>query len=55
MKNSNILSPLFKKIDKVILGIDDVNEIENKSKHSDYYHYVEYKDEEEFDVERSIN
>lgn len=55
MKNSNILSPLFKTIDKVILGIDDTDEIEIKTEHSDYYHYVEYQDEEEFDVERSIN
>lgn len=51
----SILHPLFKKIDKVLLGIDDVNENENETEYSEYYDYVEYEEEEEFDVERSIN
>ena len=49
MKNSSILIPLFKKIDKIIFGIDEVNEIEKQPE------FIECDNEEEFDVERSIN
>lgn len=49
MKNSSILIPLFKKIDKIIFGIDEVKEIEKQPE------FIECDNEEEFDVERSIN
>lgn len=49
MKNSRILTPLFKKIDKVLFGIEETKEIE---KQADFF---ESEDEEEFDVQRSIN
>ena len=41
--------PLFKTIDKVFFGIDDLNKIEKKSE------LIESDNEEEFDVERSTN
>ncbi|MCL9683770.1 hypothetical protein [Legionella maioricensis] len=49
MKNSGILIPLFKKIDKVLFGIEDIQEIEKEPD------FIECDNEEEFDVQRSIN
>ena len=49
MNHTNILMPLFKTIDKVFFGIDDLNKIEKKSE------LIESDNEEEFDVERSTN
>lgn len=49
MKNSSILIPLFKKIDKVIFGIEEISEIEKQPD------FIESDNEEEFDVQRSIN
>lgn len=49
MKNSSLLMPLFKKIDKVLFGIDEINEIENQPV------MQESDNEEEFDVVRSSN
>ena len=48
MRKTSILLPLFKKIDKVLFGIDDMNEIENKPD-------LTKDHEDEHDVERSIN
>lgn len=49
MKNSNILSPLFNAIDKVLFGIEEESEIEQQPK------FIESDNDEEFDVQRSIN
>lgn len=49
MRNNSILVPLFKKIDKVLFGIEEVQEIKKPSE------YMPSEDEEEFDVERSSN
>lgn len=49
MKNSSLLQPLFKKIDKVFFGIEDLNEIEKNPE------FLESDNEEEFDAERSTN
>lgn len=49
MKSNSLLTPLFKTIDKVFFGIEELNEIEKKSD------YIECDNEEEFDVERSTN
>lgn len=49
MKNSNILSPLFKTIDKMLFGIEEINEIEKQPD------FIECDNEEEYDVQRSIN
>ena len=43
-----MLLPLFKQIDKVLFGIDDINEVETKPE-------LNKEHEEEHDVERSIN
>jgi len=49
MRDKNLLTPLFKTLDKVIFGIDDSEEIESTAD------FIELDNEEEFDVERSIN
>ncbi|PWY56618.1 hypothetical protein DGG96_05715 [Legionella qingyii] len=49
MIDKNILTPLFKTIDKVVFGIKEPNEPETKPE------FIEIDTEEEFDVERSIN
>lgn len=50
MIDKNILAPLFKTLDKVILGIDEApQETEKKLE------FIEIDTEEEFDVERSMN
>jgi hypothetical protein len=49
MKKTNLFEPFFKKIDKIFFGFEELNEIEKKSE------YIECDNEEEFDVERSIN
>jgi len=49
MKKHNILEPLFKKIDKVFFGFEEINEIEKPLE------YMESENDEEFDVERSTN
>ncbi|MDR3501923.1 MAG: hypothetical protein P4L79_05005 [Legionella sp.] len=52
MIDKNILIPIIKTLDKVILGIDDVEE----SKPVDArQQFIEIDTEEEFDVERSMN
>lgn len=49
MRENSILKPLFKTLDKVLFGIEEIKEIEKKSD------YIQCDNEEEFDVERSIN
>jgi hypothetical protein len=49
MRKHSILAPLFKKIDKVFFGFEELNEIENKQEAK------ECDNDEEFDVERSSN
>lgn len=49
MSNSNILIPLFKKLDKILFGIEEINEIE---KHPDS---IDSENEDEFVAQRSIN
>ncbi len=49
MQTRNILEPLFKTIDKVFFGIEDIQEIEKESQ------YIESDNDEEFDVVRSTN
>lgn len=49
MKNNSLLLPLFKTIDKFLFGIEEINEIEKEPE------YIVCDNEEEFDVERSIN
>jgi hypothetical protein len=49
MKNSSLLIPLFKKIDKILFGIEEINEIEKQPE------VIESDNDEEFDVQRSIN
>lgn len=49
MKDNALLTPLFKTIDKVLFGFNDLTENEKKSD------YLEFDTEEEFDVERSTN
>ena len=49
MTKLNILAPLFKKIDKVFFGFEDLNEIEKQPE------YLDSDNDEEFDVERSSN
>ena len=49
MNKNSLLTPLFKKIDKVFFGFEELTEIEKQpeSRESD--------NDEEFDVERSNN
>ncbi|WP_199744138.1 hypothetical protein [Legionella sp. km772] len=49
MKKHDILEPLFKKIDKVFFGFEEINEIEKKPE------FIESDNDEEFDVQRSTN
>lgn len=49
MNKHSILVPLFKKIDQVFFGFEDLNEIEDQREG------IESNNEEEFDVERSNN
>ena len=49
MKINSLLEPLIKKIDKVFFGFEDLNEIDSKPE------YIESDNDEEYDVERSIN
>lgn len=49
MKNNSILVPLFRTIDKVLFGIDDLHEIEKQPEFS------KSDNEEEFDAEPSSN
>ena len=48
-KNPDIISPLFKDIDKIIFGIEEFKESATPSE------FIECDTEEEFDVQRSIN
>lgn len=50
MKNNSLLMPLFRKIDKLLFGIDEAYEIEKAP-----VEFVDSENEEEFDVQRSIN
>lgn len=49
MKKNDLLEPLFRKIDKVVFGFEEINEIEKQPE------YMECDNDEEFDVQRSIN
>lgn len=49
MKNANVLIPLFEPLDKVLLVTEEINDIEKTSG------YMECDNDEEFDVQRSIN
>lgn len=49
MKTHNLLEPLFRTIDKVFFGFEEINEIEKQPD------YLESENDEEFDVERSTN
>jgi hypothetical protein len=49
IKNSSILIPLFKQIDKVIFGIEEITEVEKQPD------FIDCENDEEFDVQRSIN
>lgn len=49
MKSNSILVPLFRTIDKVLFGIEELNEIEKEPE------FIQSENEEEFDVERSSN
>lgn len=49
MKTDGIFTPLMKTIDKVIFGFAEVNEIEKQ------VDFIECDNDEEFDVERSVN
>lgn len=49
MRNNSLLMPLFKTIDKVLFGIEEINEIEKEPE------FIKCDNEEEFDVERSVN
>ncbi len=51
MKNNSILTPLFKTIDKVVFGFEDIKEVDNDANTD----FIDFNDEEEFDVERSTN
>lgn len=52
MIDKNLLAPLMKTLDKVILGIDERNEPQQTDKRQQF---IELDTEEEFDVERSMN
>jgi hypothetical protein len=47
---SNILQPILKTLDRVLFGIEDLNEFEREPSELEYS-----ENEEEFDVERSSN
>lgn len=49
MKKHNIFTPLFKKIDKVIFGFEEFNEIEKQPD------FIDSENDDEFDAERSTN
>lgn len=49
MKNNNILKPLFRTIDKLLFGFEEINEIENQAD------CIDSDNEEEFEVEHSGN
>lgn len=49
MIDKNLLEPLFKAIDKVLLGIEEPKETDK------LLEFIEIDTEEEFDVKRSIN
>jgi hypothetical protein len=49
MQKDNLLDPLFKTIDKVFFGFQDINEIEKKPE------FIACDNDEEYDVERSSN
>jgi hypothetical protein len=52
MIDKNILIPIMKTLDKVILGINDVEEAKPVDARKQF---IEIDTEEEFDVERSMN
>lgn len=49
MIDKNLFTPLLKTLDKVILGIAELPETDNR------LDFIEIDTEEEFDVERSMN
>lgn len=49
MKNSSILVPLFRTIDKVLFGIEEINEIEKQPD------LIVSENEERFDIEETKN
>lgn len=50
MIDKNLLTPIIKTLDRVILGIEEPKEADDKK-----LEFIEIDTEEEFDVERSIN
>ena len=49
MIDKNLFTPLFKVLDKVILGLDEPHQNHKRNE------FIEIDNEEEFDVTRSIN
>jgi hypothetical protein len=49
VEKHSILAPLFKKIDKVFFGFEELNEMDNKQE------AIDTDNDEEFVVERSSN
>lgn len=49
MKKNTILMPIFRTIDKLLFGIEEINEIDKQAD------LIDSDNEEEFDVERSSN
>jgi hypothetical protein len=49
MKNNTILMPLFRTIDKLLFGIEEINEIDRQAD------LIDSDNEEEFEVEQSSN
>ena len=49
MKQNNLLAPLVRKIDQIIFGFEEINEVEQKN------NFIDSDNDEEFDVERSSN
>ncbi|MBN9229654.1 MAG: hypothetical protein J0I93_02280 [Legionella sp.] len=51
MINEDLLTPLKRKLDKVVLGIEDEDQTHDERK----LEFLEIDTEEEYDVERSMN
>lgn len=49
MIDKNMFAPLFKTLDKVILGIEEPQQVDRNLE------FIEIDTEEEFDVKRSVN
>jgi hypothetical protein len=49
MEKNDLFTPIFKKIDKVIFGFEEINDVEKQSQ------FIECDNDDEYDVERSTN